>query len=61
MKNKELVRVRDVQDFKRKVLVMLGTVLKMFSVVEESSSLLELSIWMLLSFAADELTCDPHG
>ena len=61
MKNKELVRVRDVQDFKRMVLVMHGIVLKMFSVVEESSSLLELSIWMLLSFAADELTCDPHG
>ena len=61
MKNKELVRVRDVQDFKRMVLVMHGIVLKMFSDVEESSSLLELSIWMLLSFAADELTCDPHG
>ena len=61
MKNKELVRVRDVQDFIRMVLVMHGIVLKMFSVVKESSSLLELSIWMLLSFAADELTCDPHG
>ena len=46
MKYKELVRVRDVQGFIQIVLVMHGIVLKMFSVVKESSSLLELSVWM---------------